>query len=197
VLSSTRTVTLTFRDRRGLRADRAGGAVCHEENVSAEQSAEKADARVSRANGDARGPDGAQATAGQGAKAAHRLHPAEAARVRAALPQSLRKEARLRRRREFLRLQRDGRAQHSEHFVVLKAAATTAGSRLGITVSSRVGNAVVRNRVKRLVRESVRRLLPAIDPPLDMVVIAKPGAAQTGYAQAATELRRALGIKVD
>jgi ribonuclease P protein component len=80
--------------------------------------------------------------------------------------------------------------------VVLKAAATTANSRVGITVSSRVGNAVTRNRIKRLVRESVRRLLPVIDPPLDMVVIAKPGAAHTGYAEAASELRRALGIRV-
>lgn len=112
-------------------------------------------------------------------------------------PGSFPKLARLRKRREFLRVQSDGSRQHTEHFVVLKAAARRSRSRIGITVSTRVGNAVVRNRVKRLVREVVRKVWRELDPPIDVVVIAKPGAAQTTHAKATTQLKRAFGLDVE
>ena len=67
-------------------------------------------------------------------------------------------------------------------------------SRIGVTVSTRVGNAVVRNRVKRIVREIVRACWRRIQPPGDVVIIAKPGAAETTHAKAETQLKRALGI---
>jgi ribonuclease P protein component len=67
-------------------------------------------------------------------------------------------------------------------------------SRLGVTVSSRVGNAVVRNRIKRLVREIFREWRQYLGAALDIVVIAKPDAAHITHAQAATELQRALGV---
>jgi len=101
---------------------------------------------------------------------------------------------RLRRRREFLALQRHGRRRHTPSFVVLEAPAVGPLSRLGVTVSTRVGNAVVRNRVKRLVREIFRERRADLPATLDIVVIAKPHAAQITHAQAATELERALGV---
>ena len=104
------------------------------------------------------------------------------------------KSVRLRRRREFLTLQRLGRRRHTPSFVILHAPSGTGTSRLGVTVSSRVGNAVVRNRIKRLVREVFRSRREALNTPLDIVVIAKPDAAQISHAQAATELERALGV---
>jgi ribonuclease P protein component len=78
--------------------------------------------------------------------------------------------------------------------VVLSMANVKATSRIGITVSTRVGNAVVRNRVKRVVREILRTSWRTIDPPGDVVVIAKSSAAQATHAKAATELLQALGI---
>lgn len=91
-------------------------------------------------------------------------------------------------------LQRDGRRRHTTSFVVIQRANIAAASRLGVTVSSRVGNAVVRNRLKRIVREFFRQYRSSLPRPVDLVVIAKPGADQLTYAQAATELERALEL---
>ena len=104
------------------------------------------------------------------------------------------KTARIRRRREFLSLQRRGRRRHTEHFVVIRSPSDGIASRLGITVSARVGNAVVRNRLKRFARELFRTNRRSFAPAQDLVVIAKPGASVLSHAQAATELSRALDL---
>lgn len=107
-------------------------------------------------------------------------------------PDGYPRSARLRRRREFLAVQRDGRRRHTPHFVVIVRPAPPQEARLGVTASSRIGNAVVRNRVKRVVREVFRhrRARAAAN---DFVVIAKPGAELLSYAQAAIELDDILG----
>lgn len=104
------------------------------------------------------------------------------------------KSARLRHRREYLSLQREGRRCHTAHLVVIKRPALGAVPRLGVTASSRVGNAVVRNRIKRIVREVFRHYRAELVPPQDLVVIAKPGADTLTYAQAAIEFARALQL---
>ena len=78
---------------------------------------------------------------------------------------------------------------------MLAAPAATGATRIGVTVSSRVGNSVVRNRIKRVLREVLRRRWRRIAPALDVVVIAKPGAEATTYAQAAAQIERALGAR--
>jgi len=91
---------------------------------------------------------------------------------------------RLHRSAEFLRLQRNGVRFQGPHFVVYAGnlAASSENepgrSRLGVTVSRRIGNAVARNRVKRRVRECFRKAIRAELPPqTSIVVIARAGAA--------------------
>ena len=105
------------------------------------------------------------------------------------------KSARLRKRKEFLSIQREGRRHHTAHFVVIRRPAAGGISRLGVTVSSRVGNSPVRNRIKRLMREVFRRHREALSPPSDVVIIARPGADNLTYAHAATEFARALELE--
>jgi ribonuclease P protein component len=104
------------------------------------------------------------------------------------------KAARLRRRADFLSLQREGRRRHTAHLVVIRRPAAGPLSRLGVTVSARVGNSVVRNHVKRLLREVFRQRRTDILTPTDVLVIAKVGADTLTYAQAATELAHALDL---
>jgi ribonuclease P protein component len=68
-----------------------------------------------------------------------------------------------------------------------------AGPRLGITVTRKVGGAVVRNRVKRRLREIYRRWSdqPQL-PALDIVIHAKPSAARATFSELATEVERQL-----
>ncbi len=67
--------------------------------------------------------------------------------------------------------------------------------RLGITVTKKIGNAVLRNRVKRLVRESFRRHKALFPAGLDVVFIAKPKAAAVEF-QAVEREMEALCRKV-
>jgi len=70
---------------------------------------------------------------------------------------------------------------------VLLQARADGASRLGITVSRRVGGAVVRNRVKRLVRETFRRRWRDL-PAGDAVVIARAAAGRLDAAAVGEEL---------
>lgn len=101
---------------------------------------------------------------------------------------------RLRKRHEFLALQRDGRRQSGPRFVVITRAAPAGGSRLGITTSRKVGPAPQRNRIRRLVREFFRRHRTRIDPPRELLVIARPGLDAITYDDVVHELSRALGL---
>jgi ribonuclease P protein component len=64
-----------------------------------------------------------------------------------------------------------------------------AGSgRVGVTVSRKVGGAVVRNRVKRWIRECYRRRSVQFPSQVDVVVVARPAAAEAGHAGICREL---------
>jgi ribonuclease P protein component len=102
------------------------------------------------------------------------------------------KVARLRRRREFLGVQQRGRRLYAGEVLVLALGASGSGPRIGITVSSKVANAVGRNRVKRWVREAFRAVRSDL-PPVDLVVIARRGATGMGLAGARRALEAAKG----
>src|SRR5512145_3105313 len=102
------------------------------------------------------------------------------------------KSARLRKRSEFLTLSRTGSKIHSAHFVIISGNNDRGETRLGITVSSKVGNAVVRNRIKRSLREFFRRRRGDLGAGVDFLVIARTSAACMSGSDIAAELSRSL-----
>lgn len=110
-------------------------------------------------------------------------------------PEAYPKQKRLAKRREFLRVYESGRKLFSRHAVLFLARNDLGQSRLGITVTRKAGNAVVRNRLKRWTREVYRRWREpfGIDADsLDLVVNVKPGAATTSFEEFSRDLRKLL-----
>lgn len=93
---------------------------------------------------------------------------------------------RLTQRRDFEAVYRNGQ-QRSNRLVVLRLCPSGMGvTRYGFSIGRRLGNAVVRNRVKRRLREMMRQL--ALAPGWDLVLICRKGAASASFS----ELRVAL-----
>lgn len=111
-----------------------------------------------------------------------------------------RKRGRLSRSGDFDRVYRDGRS-HSNRFLVLyafpRANAEEAGdTRLGVSVSKKVGGAVERNAVKRALREAFWGFSEQLPPGHDFVLVARPDLAglveRDGTAGVAATLRELL-----
>jgi ribonuclease P protein component len=103
---------------------------------------------------------------------------------------------RLRRRTDFLVVQGSGTKLHGRHLLAIARKRADVGhGRLGLTVTRKVGNAVVRNRIKRLLREWLR-LHGWIPAGWDIVLVAKDSAARQlhpdDFASDLTRIRRQL-----
>ncbi|MFH1744136.1 MAG: ribonuclease P protein component [bacterium] len=105
--------------------------------------------------------------------------------------ETFRRHERLRRRRDFERL-RAGRMIRGTILTIRFLPSPTNVSRLGVQVGKRVGSAVVRNKVKRRLREQFRRIKHRIKEPTDLVLWACPKSATASSAMIRQDLERLL-----
>jgi len=151
-----------------------------EAHLPAEQSRAQAPARLSRPDGDGRRP--------QGRGGAPQPRPQEAVGLNTA------NIGKLTRRADFLAANGGLRAP-TPGFVLLVRPRGDGDPvmRLGLTVSKKVGGAVVRNRMKRRFRELARLILPEAGlAGADHVLIGRQGGIERPYDQLAADLERAL-----
>lgn len=96
----------------------------------------------------------------------------------------MRKMLRLRNREDFGRVYRGGRSFANGQFVVYWSKQPSAEPfRCGISASKKIGNAVVRNHMRRIIKEIVRHMEHEIVPNVDFILIVRKPATEMSYSE--------------
>ena len=82
---------------------------------------------------------------------------------------------------DFQRVYHKGKSYANKYLIMYILEKDTQQNRIGISVSKKVGNSVVRHRITRLIRESYRLNESKFVRGLDLVVIARPGAKEKNF----------------
>jgi ribonuclease P protein component len=82
---------------------------------------------------------------------------------------------------DFQRVYKKGRSYANRYLIMYILKQDTHRNRIGISVSKKVGNSVVRHRITRLIRESYRLNEKEFVDGFDIVVIARPGAKERNF----------------
>lgn len=90
--------------------------------------------------------------------------------------------------RDFQKVYKSGKSFANKYLVMYVLENGTDNNRLGISVSKKVGNSVIRHRVKRLIKESYRLHEGIFNSGLDIVIIARQSAATVGYYEVESAL---------
>ncbi len=101
--------------------------------------------------------------------------------------------ARLRKKRDIERCQKLGKKLHAKHFLVLVHPSDTGESRVAVAVTTKLEKrAVVRNRIKRRIREVFRASRSNFTQPIDIVVVARRDVQSCEFADYQREILGAL-----
>lgn len=100
----------------------------------------------------------------------------------------------LKKNSDFQKIYREGKS-YANRFLVMYAMENGRGcSRIGISVSKKVGGSVIRHRVKRLIKEAYRLQEDMFNSGLDIVVIARVSAKEISYKEAESALLHLGGL---
>lgn len=84
---------------------------------------------------------------------------------------------------EFGHVYRNGKSYANKYLVMYVITNEFSYNRIGISVSKKVGNSVIRHRITRLIRESYRLNESMFNSGLDIVIVARPGSIDRSYSE--------------
>lgn len=94
----------------------------------------------------------------------------------------------LKKNHQFQFVYKNGKSYANRYLIMYVKENGLGKNRIGISVSKKVGNSVVRHRVTRLIRESYRLHESIFNSGLDIVIVARPSAAAVGYEEVESAL---------
>ena len=100
----------------------------------------------------------------------------------------------LKKNRDFQNVYKNGKSYANKYLVMYILENQTEKNRIGISVSKKVGNSVIRHRITRLIRESYRLQEDVFNSSLDIVVIARSTAREVGYKEIESALLHLGGL---
>ena len=100
----------------------------------------------------------------------------------------------LKKNRDFQNVYRKGKSYANKYLVMYVLKNETEENRIGISVSKKVGNSVIRHHVTRLIRESYRLHEDMFNSGLDIVVIARVNARNAGYHEVESAILHLGGL---
>jgi ribonuclease P protein component len=143
-----------------------------EEDFSTQHTKKKKDPRVPGQDEEPGRSEGHQEQAGERQKKNCRL-----------MRESLAPRERIRKKKDFLFLYKKGKRYKSTYFTLICLTNGLGYSRVGVVASKKIGNAVIRNRAKRRMRELFRRNKSALEFPVDLVMVSTAGMTLASWAE--------------
>jgi len=156
----------------------------HEADVPAEEATPGQGARLPGTNEDHRGPANPVRPSGPGPQAADRLTIGRG--------EGKPRLAMLSRPQDFAALQSDGTIRSHPLLLVRSLRTDLDGTRFGLSTGRNLGGAVVRNRVRRRLRQALRVMAPSFQPGWDVLIIARPASVAAEHEALVGALRRLL-----
>lgn len=98
----------------------------------------------------------------------------------------------LKRNKNFRHVYRVGKSNATKQLVLLCARSKEKRVRVGFSVSKKIGNSVVRNRVKRRLREVITPLIPMMKEGYDIIFIAREAAVEERFSVLAASMRHLI-----
>jgi len=100
----------------------------------------------------------------------------------------------LKKNMDFQNVYKNGKSYANKYLVMYVLENNLNKNRIGISVSKKVGNSVIRHRITRLIRESYRLQEDVFNSSLDIVVIARGSAREVGYKEIESALLHLGGL---
>ncbi|WAA09534.1 ribonuclease P protein component [Fervidibacillus albus] len=106
----------------------------------------------------------------------------------------MKKKYRIKKNEDFQKIFQKGKSTANRQFIIYRLENGRDHFRIGLSVSKKIGNAVVRNRIKRYVRQAFHELEQEIRPSYDLIIIARKSAKDMSYQEVKKSLIHVLKI---